>query len=205
MEYGPDGILRLVELGQMERVLSSRDIWLCLGCGMCSAHCPNDVDGAEVMIALRQIAAEQGYRCEDCEQLRAQLARGLGGAGGSSMGTLNVRLDLPDVQVDERLCAGVQRLNQLSRTVAATHNVSGDENEDRTIWSQNLARVPEGLVGRRGANILYYVGCVGAFYPRSYHVPQSMTRILEAAGADFTTLGGQEWCCGYPLLALGEI
>jgi Fe-S oxidoreductase len=31
-----------------------------------------------------------------------------------------------------------------------------------------------------------------------------MARILEAAKADFTTLGGQEWCCGYPLLALGE-
>jgi len=26
MEHGPDGILRLVELGQMERVLASRDI-----------------------------------------------------------------------------------------------------------------------------------------------------------------------------------
>jgi heterodisulfide reductase subunit D len=60
-------------------------------------------------------------------------------------------------------------------------------------------------VGRQGAEILYFVGCVGAFYPRSYRVPQSMTRIMEAAGADFTTLGGEEWCCGYPLLALGEV
>ena len=75
MDFGPDGILRLVELGQMERVLSGRDIWLCLGCGMCSAHCPNGIDVAECMIALRQIAAEQGYRGEDCEQIRERLAR----------------------------------------------------------------------------------------------------------------------------------
>jgi heterodisulfide reductase subunit D len=108
------------------------------------------------------------------------------------------------VQVKERLCAGVSRLNHLSQTVTQAHNVSGDANEGRTIWSQNLPRVPEGLVGRRGTALIYFVGCVGAFYPRSYRVPQSMTRILEAAGADFTTLGGDEWCCGYPLLALGE-
>jgi heterodisulfide reductase subunit D len=200
MDHGPDGILRLVELGQMERVLSSRDIWLCLGCGMCGAHCPNGIDAGQIMIALRQIAAEQGYRCEDCEQLREQLARDLD-APASGLGA---RLDQPAPQVDERLCAGVSRLNQLSRTVTEAHNVSGDENEGRAIWSQNLAHVPEGLVGRQGAELLYFVGCVGAFYPQSYRVPQSMTRLLEAAGADYTTLGGEEWCCGYPLLALGE-
>jgi Fe-S oxidoreductase len=203
MDDGPDGILRLVELGQTERVLASRDIWLCLGCGMCGAHCPNEIDAGQVMIALRQIAAEQGYRREDCEQLREQIARDLGPRGLAEI--LDTRLDRPEVQVDERLCAGVQRLNRLSRTVTEAHNVSGDENEGRAIWSQNLPRVPDGLVGRRGAALIYFVGCVGAFYPRSYRVPQSMARILEAARADFTTLGGEEWCCGYPLLALGEI
>jgi heterodisulfide reductase subunit D len=205
MDEGPDGILRLVELGQMERVLTSRDIWLCLGCGMCGAHCPNGIDAGQVMIALRQIAAEQGYRCEDCAQFREQLARRLEKGDELPAGVLDAHLDRPGVEVNERLCAGVQRLNQLSRTVTSAHNVSGDENEGRTIWSQNLAHVPEGLVGRRGAELVYFVGCVGAFYPRSYRVPQSMARILEAAGADFTTLGGQEWCCGYPLLAIGEI
>jgi heterodisulfide reductase subunit D len=201
MNEGPDGILRLIELGQMERVLTSRDIWLCLGCGMCGAHCPNGIDAGQIMIALRQIAAEQGYRREDCEQLREQLAAQIG--TGTTTATVHVHRSTP--QVDERLCAGVQRLNRLGHTVVETHNVSGDENEGRTIWSQNLAHVPEGMVGRRSADLIYFVGCVGAFYPQSYRVPQAMTRILGAAGADFTTLGGQEWCCGYPLLALGEI
>jgi heterodisulfide reductase subunit D len=205
MDEGPDGILRLIELGQMERVLASRDIWLCLGCGMCGAHCPNEIDAGQAMIALRQIAAEKGYRREDCEQLREQLARDLDETHPRPPRALEVYLDRPALQVDERLCAGVQRLNRLSQTVVESHNVSGDENEGRTIWSQNLPRVPEGLVGRQGAETLYFVGCVGAFYPRSYRVPQSMARILETARVDFTTLGGQEWCCGYPLLALGEI
>ena len=32
MEYGPDRLLRLIQFGQVERVLASRDPWLCLGC-----------------------------------------------------------------------------------------------------------------------------------------------------------------------------
>jgi heterodisulfide reductase subunit D len=190
MDYGPDGILRLLSspsrpMEAAERALCSRDIWLCLGCEMCGTHCPNGIDVGKVMIALRQIAAEHGYRREDCERLRQALL-------------------VREMEGGDQLCAGVQRLNQLSERISATHNVSGDDNSGRTIWSQNLAHIPEGLEGRQGAEIVYIVGCVGAFFPRSYRVPQSMTRILEAVQADFTTLGGQEWCCGYPLLAMGE-
>jgi Fe-S oxidoreductase len=32
-----------------------------------------------------------------------------------------------------------------------------------------------------------------------------MASILENASADFTTLGGQEWCCGFPLIAMGRM
>ena len=30
-----------------------------------------------------------------------------------------------------------------------------------------------------------------------------MTEILTRAGVDFTTLGSEEWCCGFPYLGLG--
>ncbi len=187
MEYGPDRILRLIQLGQLERVLASRDVWLCLGCEMCGAHCPNEISVGSVMVGLRQAAEQRGYRREDCEQLREMLAESL-------------------VSVDDKLCEGVQRLNRLSETITTSHNVSGDDNSTRLIWSQNLEHVPEGLDGQAGAEIVYFVGCVGSFFPRSYRVPQSMTRILEAAqDTTFTTLGGDEWCCGYPLLALGQV
>jgi len=198
MDYGPDRILRLLQLGHWERVLSSRDVWLCLGCEMCGAHCPNDIDVGEVMIGLRTMAAEAGYRREDCEELREQLRSDLQQTEPQDP------LEPPSVSVDDRLCTGIQRLNTLSRTLATSHNVSGDDNDERLIWTENLARVPEGLAGQGGADLVYFVGCVGAFFPRSYRVPQALTRVLEAAGEDFTTLGGEEWCCGYPLLALGE-
>jgi heterodisulfide reductase subunit D len=34
-------------------------------------------------------------------------------------------------------------------------------------------------------------------------IPQSFVQILDKAGVDFTLLGGEEWCCGFPLIAAG--
>jgi len=200
MDYGPDRILRLLQLGRWERVLSSRDIWLCLGCEMCGAHCPNDIDIGEVMIALRQLAAEEGYRREDCEELREKLRAEL----QEDRADRPAEAEAVPAAVEDRLCEGIGRLNYLSETIATSYNVSGDENSKRLIWTENLAHVPDGLTAQEGAELVYFVGCVGAFFPRSYSVPQALTRVLEAAEAEFTTLGGEEWCCGYPLLALGE-
>ena len=191
MEYGPDRILRLIQFGQRERLLVSRDAWLCLGCEMCGAFCPNEIDIGEVMIALKEMSDEMGYRVEDCQQLRDLLADYL--------------VQRPETVIDDRLCVGIQRLNRLGQTITTAHNISGDDNTSRLIWSQNLERIPPGLEGKQGAEIVYFVGCVSSFFPRSYRVPQSLTSILETSGADFTTLGGQEWCCGYPLLSMGQL
>jgi len=60
MEYGPDRILRLVQLGEKDRVLGSRDIWLCAGCETCGTRCPNGIAIAGVMDALRAIALSEG-------------------------------------------------------------------------------------------------------------------------------------------------
>ncbi|HET90802.1 MAG TPA: (Fe-S)-binding protein [Chloroflexi bacterium] len=191
MAYGPDRILRLVQYGQVERVLSSRDPWLCFGCEMCGAHCPNEIDINEVMIALKTLAGEAGYRVEDCQALREVLADYLA--------------QRPEIEIDDRLCEGVGRLNRLSQTIADAHNITGDDNVNRLMWSQNLERAPVGLDGRPGAEIVYFVGCVASLFPRSYRVPQAFASILDRSGANFTTLGGKEWCCGYPLLSMGRL
>jgi heterodisulfide reductase subunit D len=191
MEYGPDRILRLIQFGQMERILASRDPWLCLECEMCGAHCPNEIDIGEVMIALKETAGEMGYRTENCKELRELLAEYL--------------LVRPETAIDERLCEGIGRLNQLSQTIKTDHNVTGEDNANRLIWSQNLEHIPHGLEAKQGAKVIYFVGCVASFFPRTYRVPQAFVSVLEAGDINFTTLGGQEWCCGYPLLAMGRL
>lgn len=69
MEYGPDRILRMVALDQRDALLSSRDIWLCAGCFNCATRCPNDIDIAAVMDALRQIAISNGYPAGESDAL----------------------------------------------------------------------------------------------------------------------------------------
>ncbi len=61
MDYGPDRLLRMVALEQLEPVFLSKDVWLCAGCYTCSTRCPNDIDLAAVMDALRQLALQRGY------------------------------------------------------------------------------------------------------------------------------------------------
>ncbi len=96
-----------------------------------------------------------------------------------------------------------EALDHLRQTLATHNNISGDSNEDRLIWSQNLREIPEGVGGKEQAEMVYFVGCVSSFYPQSYKIPQSMVQILERAEADYLTLGGEEWCCGFPLIIAG--
>ena len=91
----------------------------------------------------------------------------------------------------------------LRERVTNYHNISGEDNASRLVWTQNMERIPAGLEGRQGAETVYFMGCVGALYPRVYGIPQSFAQILEHAGLDFTTLAGDEWCCGFPLRIAG--
>jgi len=61
MDYGPDHLLRLAMLGWRDAVLRSRDLWLCAGCYTCATRCPNAIDIAAVMDALRQLALAEDY------------------------------------------------------------------------------------------------------------------------------------------------
>ena len=60
MTYGPDMLLRLVHLGEREAVLRRDDIWLCAGCEACGARCPNGINIAHMMDALRVMAVREG-------------------------------------------------------------------------------------------------------------------------------------------------
>lgn len=60
MTYGPDRVLRMVQLGETTALLTSSDIWVCASCETCGTRCPNEIDIARVMDALRQIAIAEG-------------------------------------------------------------------------------------------------------------------------------------------------
>ncbi|NLC56990.1 MAG: heterodisulfide reductase subunit C [Armatimonadetes bacterium] len=59
-DLDPARVMRLVQLGQRDAVLQSRTIWLCASCETCTTRCPQEVDLASVMDALRIMAREAG-------------------------------------------------------------------------------------------------------------------------------------------------
>jgi len=59
MDYYPDQIIRMVQLGLKQQVLSSSAIWTCLGCETCVARCPNEIDILRVMDTLREMALRE--------------------------------------------------------------------------------------------------------------------------------------------------
>jgi heterodisulfide reductase subunit C len=60
MDYAPNGIIRLLQLGQKQQALQSSTIWICVGCNTCSIQCPNAIDIPGVNDTLREIAIEEG-------------------------------------------------------------------------------------------------------------------------------------------------
>ena len=70
MQYGPDRILRLVQQGEKEKLLRSADIWVCASCETCGTRCPNEIDIARVMDALRQMAYREGAAVGEPDALK---------------------------------------------------------------------------------------------------------------------------------------
>ncbi len=62
MDFLPHQVMKLVQLGVEERLLSSRTVWICASCVTCTARCPNDIDVARVVDTLREMALERGVR-----------------------------------------------------------------------------------------------------------------------------------------------
>lgn len=56
MDYMPNQVVRLVQLGFKEQVLCSSTIWLCASCLTCAARCPNEIDLVRVMDTLHATA-----------------------------------------------------------------------------------------------------------------------------------------------------
>ncbi len=65
MDVLPHRLVRLVILGERERVLTSGAIWTCLQCNTCSVRCPNGIDVTRLFRTLRAGARPDGTAARD--------------------------------------------------------------------------------------------------------------------------------------------
>lgn len=64
MDYKPNQVMRLIQLGGKEAVLSSDAIWKCVSCYACTARCPYGINLARIMDSLKQLAIKGGFASE---------------------------------------------------------------------------------------------------------------------------------------------
>ena len=69
MDLLPHQIIHLLSLGQEDRVLGCKTLWMCAGCYTCAVRCPNDINITAVMDEMRAKAIKQGKACPRPEVL----------------------------------------------------------------------------------------------------------------------------------------
>ena len=62
MDYPPNELVRMVQLGLKEEVFGCSTIWICASCESCIARCPNDVNIPHLMDVLHQMALREGIK-----------------------------------------------------------------------------------------------------------------------------------------------
>ena len=179
MRYRPAQMMRIAQFGLADRLATDASIWRCLGCDICTAHCPHELSVRRLVEMMRQHVMQERYMVGGVDALDR----------------------------DDDLRKGVRALGMMGQRITTHYNVSGEDNSARLAWTENLAPEdrPEGLVQDKEAELVYFVGCVSAMFPMSYGIPQSFATVLKRAGVHFTTLGEEEQCCGFPLLMAGQL
>ena len=60
MDYRPNRIIRMLQLGFKEELLNSKAIWVCATCSTCTTRCPKNVDLEKIIDTLRIMSYELG-------------------------------------------------------------------------------------------------------------------------------------------------
>lgn len=175
----------------------------CVQCGTCSSSCPTyfsmDVPPRQlwrmVSLGMKEEISKLStfWLCTACNSCTTRCPRGI----QVSESMRQVR----EWVMRDNLQETPEALTRLKDMIIKTHNMMGDQNDTRLIWSSNL----QGGIGevKKKAEVVWFVGCVASFFPMAYKIPQSMVQILGRSGIDFTVMGGKEWCCGFPLYTGG--
>eukprot|EP01022_Parablepharisma_sp_SALTPOND_P017132 TRINITY_DN2673_c0_g1_i5.p2 TRINITY_DN2673_c0_g1~~TRINITY_DN2673_c0_g1_i5.p2 ORF type:complete len:421 (+),score=134.33 TRINITY_DN2673_c0_g1_i5:824-2086(+) len=121
----------------------------------------------------------------------------------SSIGLKDLWLNLRQELVEQE--AYPAKVDLIRQNLAESRNVFGEDQEDRAEWVEDLDEPPGDLFIKEQAEVVYFTGCVASFFPLAQQIPMALAEVLTTGGVDFTLLGEEEWCCGFPLLGAGNL
>ncbi|HZJ85334.1 MAG TPA: (Fe-S)-binding protein [Syntrophomonadaceae bacterium] len=183
---------------------------ICAQCGYCKVDCPiYNVLGWESssprarMLIGRKAAEGKLLNAQDVERaFQCTLCGKCRDVCSTFIDTNEVWVNLREAIANKN--QSPDNMHLLSSTVIENFNITGDEQENREMWIESMdSEEIRQRVGQK-AEVLYFTGCSGALYPTVNNIPKSMVNIMEKAGIDYTLLGQEESCCGFPLIGAGE-
>jgi heterodisulfide reductase subunit D len=95
------------------------------------------------------------------------------------------------------------KIDMIRTNLAKSRNVFGEDNSERAEWVEDMRKPPADRYMKPRAEVVYITGCVSAYFPLAQKIPIALAEVMEAGGVDFTLLGEEEWCCGFPMLGAG--
>lgn len=96
-----------------------------------------------------------------------------------------------------------RKINMIKENLEESCNVFGEDNEERAEWVEDMRDEPEDGYIREKAEVVYFTGCTAAYFPIAQKIPIALAEVMDASNVDFTLLGEEEWCCGFPMLGAG--
>jgi heterodisulfide reductase subunit D len=190
--------------------LSYDEVAKCNKCGFCLPSCPTylvkkrEAYSPRGRNAITRFAIENKLALNEDTERAIFTCLGCGACAAvclSSVETKDLIFRDRECQVGEGFYPKVAA--RLVEVLKETGNISDDDNEERAEWLELVKELPEEALAKRTAEVVFFVGCVASFFPMVQKIPANLARIMSRAGLDFSILGGDEWCCGFPLIGAG--
>ena len=96
-----------------------------------------------------------------------------------------------------------KKINMIRDNLAEDRNVFAEDNEERADWVEDMPDPPEDNYIKDRSDIVYFTGCTAAYFPLAQKIPMALAEIFDRSHVDFTLLGEEEWCCGFPMFGAG--
>ena len=184
----------------------------CMECGRCTDACPANAAGKE--LDPKQIVLD----------LRSLLGKPNSGPAGSTNIISDAALwactnchacvrECPALIRHVDIIDGIRRYRvaegrlsgsaaTMLRQLGSRENPWGLPASQRLDWANGM-EIP--LASRDdGREVLFWVGCAGAFDPRGQQTVKAIAQLLQMAGVKFTILGPRERCTGDPARRTGD-
>ena len=230
----PKGALNLIDPEKAETIGASKiqdftwkqllDLYACAVCGRCHADCPATLSGKplsprEVILNLKDHLLEVGpqllkgetpsanpgtamikdvlteeviWNCTTCYACQEVCPVGI----EHTVKLIDMRRNLVEHgRVSPSVAKALESVRLLGNPWEQPQSARLDWAEGRKV---NL------IQDREEVDVLYWVGCAGAYDPRSRDISLAVVSLLERAGVNYALLGTEERCCGDPARRMGE-